>query len=85
MFDIKYSNQSVKFLKNTDKTTFKRISQKIESLQEKPFMHDTKIIQGYHEKIYRIRVGDYRILYEVDYESNILGIIKIDKRSKAYD
>lgn len=85
MFQVSYSSQAIKFLKSTEKSLAKRIFLKIEELQKEPFLHDTKIIQGYTEKLFRVRVGDYRILYEVDYDSKIIGIVKIDKRSKVYE
>jgi len=85
MLEVGYSNQTSKFLKKIDKVLLKRLLEKIEELKERPFLHDTKIIKGYEEKIYRVRIGDYRILYEVDHKNNTLGIVKIDKRSKVYD
>ena len=84
MFDIKYSRQAVKFLKSLDKITVSRILTKIEKLKHDPISHDSKIVEGYSEKLFRVRVGDYRILYEVDYNGNLIGIVKIDKRSRAY-
>ncbi|KAF5410404.1 MAG: hypothetical protein C5S43_04800 [Candidatus Methanocomedens sp.] len=57
---------------------------KIEKLKHDPISHDSKIVEGYSEKLFRVRVGDYRILYEVDYNGNLIGIIKIDKRSRVY-
>ena len=83
-FNVSYSNQAIKFLKKADKVLVKRLLQKIEDLCEKPIMHDSKTVEGYQEKLFRVRVGDYRILYEVDYEKNLLGIVKIDKRPRAY-
>lgn len=58
MLEPQYSNLATKFLKNADVVLAKRISQKIEELQEKPILHGTKTIQGYKEKLYRVRVGD---------------------------
>ena len=84
MFEVKYSNQATKFLKKADKILTKRIIIKIEELKDKPIIYDTKSIKGYKEKLFRVCVGDYRILYEIDYDINIIGIIKIDKRSKVY-
>lgn len=81
--DIFYSNQAKKFLKNADVVLVKRILKKIEDLRSKPVTHDTKPIEG-SDKLYRVRVGSYRILYEVDHKNNIIGIVKIDKRSRAY-
>ncbi len=84
MFDIKYSKQAVKFLKSLDKKLVSRILIKIEKLREEPIQHDSKRIEGYNKKLFRIRVGDYRILYEVDHKGNLIGIIKIGKRSRVY-
>ena len=84
MFDINYSKQAVKFLKSLDKTPAIRILRRIEKLKHDPVLHDSKIVEGYREKLFRVRVGDYRILYEVDYNDNLIGIVKIDKRSRVY-
>ncbi|MBN2421838.1 type II toxin-antitoxin system RelE/ParE family toxin [Candidatus Woesearchaeota archaeon] len=84
MFSIKYSSKAIKFLKKLNKDLVVRIITKIELLKENPVMHDTKSIEGFKEKLYRIRVGDYRILYEINYQNNSVGIIKIDKRSRIY-
>ena len=43
-----------------------------------------KTVEGYGEKLFRVRVGDYRILYEVDHKNNLIGIVKIEKRERAY-
>ncbi|MBC8526057.1 MAG: type II toxin-antitoxin system RelE/ParE family toxin [Candidatus Cloacimonetes bacterium] len=83
MLDIRYSNKAAKFLKKSNGTLVKRIIEKIEKLRENPFIHDTKKIVG-SKGLFRARVGDYRILYEVDYKNNLIGIIKIDKRSDVY-
>jgi len=85
MFEIKYSNQSNKFLKKANKVLLERLIKKIEEIRKQPVMHDTKTVEGYEEKLFGFRVGDYRILYEVNYEFNEIGIVKIDKRSKVYE
>ena len=84
IFEIKYSRQAVKFLKSLDKKLVLRILSKIEKLKEEPIQHDSKTVEGYNEKLFRVRVGDYRILYEVDYKTNLIGIVKIEKRARAY-
>ncbi len=85
MFDVTYSNQSASFIKKSPKEVGNRVLKKIEELRAAPVMHDTKVIHGYKEKLFRVRVGDYRILYEVDYAHSMIGIVKIDKRDKVYD
>ena len=84
MFDVEYANQAKKFLRKTEKIQTKRILEKIEGLCNEPIPHDAKSVEGYREKLFRVRVGDYRILYEVHYARKIIGIVKIDKRSRVY-
>lgn len=83
MLEVLYSNQALKFLKNSDKILTKRIIKRIESLQENPFPSDMKRTEG--DRLFRVRVGKSRILYEVDHSNNTLGIVKIDKRERVYD
>ena len=84
MFDISYSRQAIKFLKKLDTTLILRILENIDKLKDTPVMHDSKILEGYNERLFRVRVGDYRILYEIDHKDNIIGIVKINKRSRVY-
>jgi hypothetical protein len=35
---------------------------------------------SYSKGLFRIRVGDYRILYEVDYRNNLIGIVKLIRK-----
>ena len=83
-FDVSYSNRSKKFLRKADKVIVKRVIEKIEKLRKAPIIHDTKTVEG-SKGLFRVRVGDYRILYEVDYRNNLIGIIKIDKKPRVYD
>ena len=85
MFEPFYSNQASKFFRKADKILAKRLLDKIDELNIDPIHHDAKSVEGYKEKLFRVRVGDYRILYEVEYNPNKIGIVKIDKRSKVFD
>ncbi len=83
MLNVSFSNQAEKYLKKLDEVTIKRILEKIEKLSENPFIQDTKRYEG--TPYFRVRVGKQRIIYEVDKASNFLGIVKIEKRERAYD
>lgn len=82
MFEIKYSRQAVKFLKNVDRVLARRILDRVLELRDKPVVHDSKKINN--SNFFRVRVGKYRILYEIDYDSGILGVVKVDKRARVY-
>jgi len=82
MFDIQFSSKSRGFLKKIDVVTWKRIIDKIEGLRNDPFPNDVKRVEGRKDKVFRVRVGDYRILYIVG--DKMLFISIIDKRSNVY-
>ncbi|MBI4152907.1 type II toxin-antitoxin system RelE/ParE family toxin [Candidatus Woesearchaeota archaeon] len=84
MLNVSYSKQAEKFLEKAEKDVARRIYDKIEELRVNPFPHGVRRVEGYQEKLFRERVGDYRILHEVDHRQNLLGIVKIDKRSRVY-
>lgn len=85
-FSILLGPQPSKFVKKIDNETKERIREKFLKLQEDPFPSEVERVEGYKdEKVFRVRVGDYRILYFVRYESNQIYITKIDKRSRVYD
>jgi len=82
---IEYDNQPTKFLKKLDNNLAKRIVDKIdETLPNNPVPHNAKSIVNHHN-CFRIRVGDYRVLYRLDYNKNKIVIFKIDKREGVYD
>jgi len=84
MFSIEFSRQSEKFLKDCEKELSLRIREKIKQLLIEPVPHNAVRVQG-EERTFRIRIGDYRVLYEIYWKENILLIVKIDKRPRAYD
>ena len=58
---------------------------KIEGLEQDPFPKDVKRVVNQKEKVFMVRVGDYRIQYCVLFDRNLLFITDIEKRERAYD
>ena len=86
MFSAELKKPALKFLKSIkDKTLLKRISDRIDELEKNPFPQDIERVESYKDvKVFRVRVGDYRILYFVDYSSSKVYIEKIDERGRVY-
>ncbi len=85
MFSVEFSSDARKFLKKAERQITERIINRIKRLKEDPFPSDVKRVVSKKDKIFRIRIGDYRIQYSVFYEKNLIFISDIDKREKAYD
>ena len=84
MFDILFEKAAFKFLNKTDAKNKQRIFEAINKLAEDPFPHDVKRIYGTNEKLFRIRVGDFRVLYRIDYAEIVIVIVDIDSRKRVY-
>ena len=83
MFCIDFSNQAKKFLRKCEMNLRIRIIKKIKLLKLEPVPHKAVSIVG-EAKTFRIRVGDYRILYEIKWNKKKILIVKIDKRPRVY-
>ncbi|ODS34970.1 MAG: hypothetical protein A7316_10905 [Candidatus Altiarchaeales archaeon WOR_SM1_86-2] len=84
MFNIYLSSHAKRFLRKSQRKVYGRIMKKIKDLSIDPFPSDAKRVAGRKEKVFRVRVGDYRIQYVVFYDRNEILITEIDKREGAY-
>lgn len=79
-----YFNRGIKkFLEKLDKSQKERIRTRLLSLSNDPFIGDVKKVEG-RENVYRVRIGDYRVLYILDRKEKEIYVVKIDKRSRVY-
>lgn len=62
----------------------KRIARKIDALAKDPRPSGSRKLRG-AEDLYRIRSGDYRIIYEVQDEVLIVLVILIRHRGRVYE
>lgn len=84
-YSVFYDNQPEKFLEKLDKHIAARIKGKIEStLTKNPVPHNAVSIEGEHG-VFRIRIGDFRALYRINYAAEKIVVVKIDKRDRVYD
>ncbi len=72
-----------KVLRKLDTVMRSRIEKAIDQLSENPFPIGHRKIVG-QENIYRVRIGGWRIIYEVEKGKLIILIIEIAPRGKAY-
>lgn len=82
-YKIQWKNSAKKELKKLDKQIILRILQAIEKLATNPYSSGSKKLMG-SESIYRIRVGDYRIIYNIQSLVLTIEIIKVGHRRKVY-
>ncbi len=79
IYRIEFEKAAQKFLNKQDKQQRIRIYKAIYKLPEGT---DIKKLQGYN--LYRLRVGNFRILYCIDDVVKIITIENIDNRGDVY-
>ena len=85
MYHIIIGKQAFKELETLPKKTNQQISKSIDKLAGEPRPHGCKKLKGEHQYIWRIRVGNYRVLYSIDDEIRIVEIGKIGHRKDIYE
>ena len=71
------------FSLNSSKQVIPRILQAVENLAKNPYSSDSKKLVG-SDSIYRICVGDYRIIYNIESSILTIEIIKVGHRREIY-
>ena len=66
-----------------DRNTAVRIVRQMEALQSNPFPAGCKKLEGSTNE-YRIRIGDFRVLYSVEARGRTVWIFDVDRRDKIY-
>lgn len=79
-FSINFDKEAVKYLESLPTNISERIIDKFEDIKENPFRY----LEHYEGDYYKIRIGDYRILLDIDFQRKILFIRIIDKRGRVY-
>jgi mRNA interferase RelE/StbE len=70
-------------VRKLDRNTQKRILDRIEKLEEDPRPHDAVKLQS-PEGLYRLRVGDYRIVYQIEDDRLVVLIVRVGNRKEVY-
>ena len=82
-FNLQWRSSTKKDLRKLPFREVERILAEVESLAEEPFPHGSEKLAG-AEHTYRIRVGDYRVIYEVFTQSRIVDIQRVRHRKDVY-
>ncbi len=86
MYNIRFTKEAIKELNLIPKNYSDLIRKKLLTLAENPYNINNNIKRlKTKEETYRLRVGDYRVIYEIINDLLIIEIIKIKPRGNAYD
>jgi len=78
-YDIEIKRSALKFLRRLDKPTIKKIKDAIDKLANDPRPFGYKKLVD-EEGLYRIRVGNYRIIYEIHDTVLLIVVLRLARR-----
>ncbi|MBZ5562885.1 MAG: type II toxin-antitoxin system RelE/ParE family toxin [Acidobacteriia bacterium] len=82
-YTIRFTPRARRDFSSLDRVLQERLEQHIDRLAENPFPAGAKRLHA-EEPYYRIRVGDYRIIYQVDGQQLLVIVIRIGHRKDVY-
>jgi mRNA interferase RelE/StbE len=82
-YEVRLSKRVSRELASLQQSTGSRIVERLDELQNDPFPRGVAKLQGRYD-VYRIRIGGYRVLYEVLGTEGLVLVDMIDHDSGVY-
>lgn len=83
MYAIELKPQAQKFIEKQPKKIQRQLIAKIELLQKDPRPAQSKLLQS-DKQIYRLRSGDFRIIYQIKDDRLLVLVAKVGNRKDIY-
>lgn len=83
MYELQYKKKAIKALAKINDPYYSAIIQAIDELAENPRPHGYKKLTG--RSGYRIRVGTYRIIYDIFDTTLTVEIVNVGSRGDIYE
>ena len=80
-YEIIFSDKAFKQLKKLERKIQERIIASLERIKIRPESYITKLVG---DPGYKLRVGDYRVIMDIDKDKLLILVIKIGHRKKIY-
>ncbi|MBI2105777.1 type II toxin-antitoxin system RelE/ParE family toxin [Candidatus Woesearchaeota archaeon] len=82
MYELKFDKRAIDFLNKLEKDKKERIWKKLQQCKDNPFrfLEHLENIKGF-----KLRVGDYRLIIDVDESAQAVYILKIGHRKDIYE
>ncbi len=84
MFKILYAKSVLKDLKKIAPQNLPKIKEGITSLQYFPDLTQIKHLKNHPIADYRLKIGNYRVLFDVDWMNKEIHVLKVAHRKNVY-
>ena len=77
MWEVKWSDRSVRQLKKLDKSLARRIVDHVEEIKDDPYIAVQRLVNS---QFFKLRVSDYRVILMLHNDSTTIFVVQIDPR-----
>ena len=83
-YNIEFDRRVKKDLNSVPAQTIERIKTAIANLADNPYPPSSVKLKGQNQNYWRIRVGNYRVIYTVENEVLLIIVIRVGHRREIY-
>jgi len=84
MYRIVFTKQADRALRKMSRNTARLIREKLDQLAEDPYARNPNLTRLQGRPGYRLRVGDWRVIYELEADQLVILVLKIAPRGEVY-
>ncbi len=83
MYRVEFASRAQRMFRNLPADVQRRLDPAIQALSQNPRPSGCKKLSG-EESVWRIRVGDYRIIYQIRDNELLVLVVKVGHRREIY-
>lgn len=83
-YDVRLESRAERELKRLPRHVLRAVDAKLTALSQNPRPPGTVKLRGREAEGWRVRVGEYRILFTIDESARVISVYRIRPRGAAY-
>lgn len=84
MYRIVFTRQANRTLLKMSRNTARLIREKLDQLAQDPYARNPNVTKLQGRPGYRLRIGDWRVIYELEDEQLVIMVLKVAPRGGVY-
>jgi mRNA interferase RelE/StbE len=84
VYQIAFTRQAAKALQKVPRNTAILIREKLEQIANEPFAPHPNVTRLQGRPGNRLRVGDWRVIYEIQKAEEVIAVLKVAPRGEVY-
>ena len=84
MYQVVYTKQAARALQKMPRNLASQVRQKLDRLAEDPYAANNNVTKLQERPGYRLRIGDWRVIYELEDDVLRILVLKIAPRGEVY-